>query len=189
MSQRIGIKMRTNNLLVKNKKDFIVILKNHLAETSVGPSVLRKQGPEGMIKVARDYLKRLDLEKFAKCSKEDFQKELNRATKKLRNAFPGNHKNWGAARKVINIFLRNAVYNRNIYRYYRLRKIKHFLEVPLDSYVGKWLMEYNEGLPAWYKLKELKSEDSNKFQDFAKNLARKNKISRVDLDIIFWRKE
>lgn len=181
--------MRTNNLLIKNKKDFIVILKKHLAETSVGPSVLRGQGPKGMIRVARGYLKRLDLAKFARCSKEDFHKELNRATKKLQNKFPGNHKNWGASRKVINIFLRNAVYNRDTYSYFRLKKIKHFLEVPLDSYVGKWLKEYNEGLPAWHKLKELKSEDSNKFQNFAKQLARKNKISRVDLDIIFWRNE
>ena len=70
-------------------------------------------GPAGTVQAARDYLSKMRLDKFYKPTEEELLKELNRATTLLLKHLPGRASNhWGAARKFLNIFLRDAYYNK-----------------------------------------------------------------------------
>jgi hypothetical protein len=57
---------------------------------------------------------------------------------------------WGAARKALNLFLRDVQYSWDLSSYFGLHTIFSFLEVPLDRYVAQGLCGYSEfshGLP------------------------------------------
>ncbi len=65
--------------------------------------------PQGTSGVARRYMGGLLLRPFATVEELAFQEALNRATAELREAMPG--REWGFARKGLNIFLRDCFYN------------------------------------------------------------------------------
>ena len=141
-----------------------------------------------MIAAAQDFLARLDLTRFGTDSEADFRQELNRVTLKLQREFPGKGKNWGAARKVLNIFLHNAFYNHYLRRHYRLAASEKYYEVPLDSAVTKGLRwrAPRGHLPAWRGLKHLTLQENHEFQKFASSVAASLGTSRVHLDAVLW---
>ena len=63
------------------------------------------------------------------------------------------------------------------------------MEVPLDSHVGKQLRGCPAGkdLPDWKRVIGLGSETSTKFQKVATTVARRKGVTRVDLDVYYWR--
>ncbi|MBU1308640.1 MAG: hypothetical protein KKE30_03790, partial [Gammaproteobacteria bacterium] len=104
------------------------------------------------------------------------------------NQFPTNAKSWGAARKALNLFLRDVTYNKDLCEYYDLSRIRKWLEIPLDSHVANALKKEPEGvnLPKWCTIKRLTPEISREFQTVATRVAQRKRIARVDLDIYYW---
>ena len=178
-------------------------VQRRVANTSIGASTLRSQGVDA--KKAKEFLwQELNLNKLKKLPKKDFKDWLDKETKLLMSEFkrkPDDKNNWGAARKVINIFLENAFYNRFLSEEYNLQRLEDILEVPLDGNVAEglrkdwetYLKEHKMGpdlhkLPEWTTIKGLEEEDSDEFQTCAHKVARSqpNYRYRIYLDLKYW---
>lgn len=107
------------------------------------------------------------------------------------DAFVKRIKHWGAARKFLNIFLRNVVYNRYLCDEFGLEQIVPWLEIPLDSHVASGLRAERGGtrLPRWKTVIGLKPEVSRLYQDFAADVAARKGCERVHLDLLYWRRQ
>lgn len=147
-------------------------------------------GPTGTIKKAREFLGNLQLERFHKTTEEEFLKELNQATQELKRFLPKGGRHWGSARKFLNIFLRGCAYNKYLCKHHQLDHIEPWLEIPLDSHVAKGLRNEADktNLPRWTSVIGLNEEVSKRFQEFASEVARREGVNRVDLDIKYWRR-
>ena len=169
-------------------EDLIDLMQRWVATVAVGPSALRKQGAKGVIDAAHSYLANMDLKQFSTSSEEEFRKTLDRETERLREALPRGARNWGAARKALNLFLRDAFYNYDLRTHFILTNAERFYEVALDSYVAGELKKKSSwpALPRWPGLKRLTPEVSEKYQEFARSLAEKDGIARVHLDAKLW---
>ncbi len=166
------------------------LLQRRIASTSIGPSTARGMGPKGTIEAARSYLASLNLSKFTVESEPQFRQVLNRVTRAYVKNLPEGGQHWGPARKFLNIFLRGVVYNRYLCQEYDLYQIEPWLEVPLDSHVANGLRLEKDGddLPRWTTVKWLQPAISSVYQEFANNIASEKGISRVHLDLFYWRR-
>jgi hypothetical protein len=167
--------------------DFIETMQRRTGVTAVGPSALRGQG-KGVLKVTQAYLGTIDLSRIPKSNQEKYTAWLNEHTNALLEKLPIRNRPWGAARKALNLFMRDTLYNRYLNDYYKIDKLNMWLEVPLDSAVVKGLKR-NAGhgqLPQWPGLKNLKPNVSEIFQKYAIEQAKKKNISRVHLDVYLW---
>ncbi|MBK8419789.1 hypothetical protein [Candidatus Villigracilis saccharophilus] len=164
-----------------------------VAETSIGASTLRGH-PEGTIKKVRNYLKTIKLEEFQCETAEDFGKVLDKHTIALSRKIKAlDHRSeyWGSARKALNLFLGSVAYHAVLRKEYRFDRTEKFLEVPLDSQVANKLFSLSgelDDLPKWKTIKGLSSGNSKKFQDFANRYAKRKECTRIQLDVIFWRR-
>jgi hypothetical protein len=176
--------------MVKEER-FINVMQHSVAVFAIGPSSLRNQGAPGIIDAARNFLSVLDLTYFNFESREDFESRLNKTTDCLLKALPEKAQNWGAARKAINLFLKDALYNYYLSREYDLRNIESYLEIPLDSAIARGLRKEGKRgeLPIWPGLKKLTPPISSRFQSFAEDLAGKRGLARVHLDMYLWLQE
>ncbi len=167
----------------------IEYLRRLTAELAIGNSTLRNQGSPGVAKTARGFLAKLDLKSFSVSSQEHFAKALDRATENLVQALPDGARNWGTARKALNIFLRDCLYNQFLCAYFAISQIHPWLEVPLDCYVAKGLRgtSVSNRLPKWTTITGLEHEPSAQYQQVAGKVAEKIGCNRVDLDIYLWR--
>ena len=122
---------------------------------SVG--IVRRMGPAGTLGAGQGFLKDLDLAAISKTLPDRFPHLLDHRTERLRECI-GGEKPWGAARKCLNLFFRDALYSHYLRKHYGLAKFERYLEIPLDSYVGKRLKREPEGadLPAWKNVKGLR---------------------------------
>ena len=141
------------------------LIQQRVANYSIGSSALRNQGALGMVEIARAFLANLNLTQFKNITERQFRIRLEKFTQQLKIQFPIEaRRNWGAARKSMNVFLENAFYNIFLNNEYNLHKLKEFLEVPLDSYVGKGLRRdfrkstFHYKLPVWKGIRQLNSE-------------------------------
>lgn len=169
--------------------EFISQLQKRLAETAIGPSTLRNQGSKGVVQIARDFLRAIDLRDFLRRNSNQYQNVLDKHTEELRRSFPRNAQNWGAARKALNIFLRDSFYNRYLYDEFSLGRLEFWLELPLDKYVGEALLTYDRTLPRWRSIKYLTPRDSSRYQQAASRWAGEKNMARIHLDIWLWRSE
>lgn len=178
---------------------FLRKMKRRLAQIAIGPSALRNQGAEKVVEIARDYVeKSINYSDFFNALKDQkrFNKYLDKHTELLKDKFPAEGKSWGAARKAINLYLRESVYNNFIADHYNLSsdfaKFNHairFLEIPLDRSVSIGIVsDFTGQLPKWTTIKNLTPEVSAAYQIGAKIIAETQKIARVHLDLIYWRK-
>jgi hypothetical protein len=143
---------------------------------------------------ARLFLKELNLDSFRTGNEQQFRSRLNTATKHLKDRLPRKARNWGAARKAINIFLRDALYNHYLRSRYRLDRLEGWLEVPLDRNVAMGLCAEPEGvkLPRWKSIKSLtekREEISLQYQAVANKVARRKRTQRVHLDLYYFRRK
>lgn len=180
-------------------EDFLKQIHRRLAIISVGGSAIRNQGAAGLIDIARGYFENsISLEKFFVSLRDEgsFRRFLNSHTDQLVDQFPKGGKSWGAARKGLNLFFRDLVYNKFIAEKFHLavnfeqfnEEVKH-LEVPLDSFVAKGLYASpNNHLPRWKSIRELTKMVSDQYQSQATEVARGLNIARVHLDLKYWRK-
>jgi hypothetical protein len=170
-----------------NRDDFIETLRRRAGLTAVGPSALRGQG-KGVLHATQEFLMNLDLSRIQKTNARRYRSWLDRRTESLLDSLHLKKGPWGAARKALNLFMRDIFYNRYLNRRYGLTKIGAWLEVPLDSAVAKGLKRHagRGNLPQWPGLKNLTPEVSDQFQGFAREHARKKRLHRVHLDIYLW---
>jgi hypothetical protein len=182
---------------MKNK--LLEVLSNRVAEGAAGPSTLRGRGREGFVEEARTFLKQLRLSQYSgAASPRRFRAILDHDTHKLFLTFQeikrnnlgtpcGENEEWGAARKTLNLFLRDVLYNRYLCQHFQFQAIEDWLEVPLDSYVAKGLRKCAPKLPSWAGLVRLTHEDSDRYQDKAASMASDCGFAPVHLDVLFWR--
>jgi len=168
---------------------FISALRKRVASVAIGASTIRRMGPKGTAVRARRFLAHVNLNRFRVDSKRDFGRELDGITELFLRTLPQEAQRWGLARKLLNIFLRDAAYNRYLSKRFRLRKVERWMEVPLDSHVGTQLCASSDGrhLPRWKTVVGLTPEVSRQFQNVATTVARRKSVTRVDLDVYYWR--
>lgn len=162
-------------------------LRRRTASASIGASTARKMGHKGTIAVARNYLATLELADFDCETELEFQAVLDRAT----DGFVEKIEHWGAARKFINIFLLNVIYNRFLNDKYILAHTCAWLELPLDSHVAGGLREEPEGisLKSWKTVIGLTQPESREYQDVAAKVAKRIGCERIHLDLLYWRRD
>ncbi len=134
----------------------------------------------------RIHLSKLSLADFAVTSPGAFKKRLDQETHRLQAALDGAG-SFGLARKLLNIFLRDALYTTYVAEWFQLEKTEHLLEIPLDGIVAKKLRESDpRNLPRWLGVKHLTPEASAAYQEAAAKCAAKQNLARVDLDTYWW---
>ncbi len=187
----------------KNKSgDYVEMLFKEIYEQSNDTYLLelyREKNRLGMTAIARKHLANLNIQTFSSAvDKESFQNILNTETDNLiKKFFEVSPKNWGASRKVLNIFLRNVYYNTYLNKYYKFDAVKEWLEIPLDRHVGNGMqidldsvgIEPKEPFRQWNTIKDLTQQDSDYYQEIASRIAKKKGVLRVDLDVFYWRSE
>src|ERR1700693_4099694 len=168
---------------------FLKYVQLQIANTTVGPSTVRGMGPRGTVVAARKHLAEINLSRFVGDSQRAFARRLDRGTYGLLKSMPRGAQHWGTARKLLNIFLRSAAYNKFLCETYDLGSVEPWLEVPLDSHVAKALRGEPGGsaLPRWKTVIGLDREVSQQYQDFAATVARRKRVDRVHLDLLYWR--
>ena len=171
-------------------KKLLNFLVHRTASAAIGASTVRKQGAPGVVDAARRSLAGLKLTRYARGGVRQFQTMLDNNTETLKRAFPMGARNWGTARKCLNIFLRDVLYNRYLSEHFEFEQFESHLEIPLDRDVGSALREQPEGfeLPRWRTIKFLTQSDSRQFQLAARQVARRLGTHPVHLDLIYWRR-
>lgn len=151
-----------------------------------------------MIKILRDYFEyEIDLSQFISALKDKiiYENFLNDHTQEILRRFADRSQSWGAARKGLNLFLREVVYNKFMAEKFLLPidfiEFNDFIksmEVPLDRDVANGLIYDSRGvLPKWTSIKDINEERSILFQNTAYEIAKNKNIARVNLDLIYWR--
>lgn len=165
-------------------------MQGRTAELAIGASTLRNQGAKGVVKKARELLKRVDLKRYSCKSHARFRAQLDRDTLWVRRNLPRGARHWGTARKALNIFLRDARYNSYLTKHFRLSHVEPWLELPLDSYTARGLRKEQEGvgLPRWKGVKYLNDKDNRCYQEVAAQVAKRRRTEPIHLDIIYWRR-
>jgi hypothetical protein len=180
------------------QNEFIDNIHKRLSIISVGASALRNQGAPGIVKTARDYFyKSIILDDFFKVLQDPlmFRDYLDNHTNNLLMEFEPAGRNWGAARKGLNLFFRELTYNKFISDHYKLpidvegfNDTIKYLEVPLDNDVAKGIIRNAKlDLPKWVSIKSLTKEKSDQYQFAALAIAEDEMIARVHLDLKYWR--
>jgi hypothetical protein len=167
--------------------EFIQTMQHKVAVSAVGPSALRGQG-KGVLSAAQTFLAKVSLVKIKNFESRRFNHWLDRQTEDLLDILPLKNRPWGTARKAINLFLRDALYNRYLCHHFQINRIESILEVPLDGVIARSLKRLGQRgqLPRWPGLKGLTKPVSNQFQSFASEIARGKKIKRIHLDMYLW---
>ncbi|HEX2847354.1 MAG TPA: hypothetical protein VHN59_12455 [Chitinophagaceae bacterium] len=183
--------------------DFEQLLHRRIAQISVGASAIRnqgKKGDKGLIKTCRNYFENeIELSVFFKKlhDRDEYKELLDKHTQAIVSLFPETARSWGAARKGLNLFFRDVVYNKYLADKFNLssdfisnNKMLENLEIPLDKDVAKKLRErFKQALPKWEGIKHLTEKVSAAYQLKAAELASEKNIARVHLDLEFWREQ
>ena len=177
-----------------NTAHWLEAVRMHLAVVSVGASTLRMQSNEGGVGRAREFLKKsVSLEGLADLGSVGFGKLLDGKTVSLAKQLPrrGDQRpNWGAARKVMNIFLRSCAMNRDLFRAYRLSRVEPFLEVPLDRQIVAGIdRDGGQSFSREFTIRDLDRRTSQKIQDAAMDVAKGKGLFRYQLDVLYWNTE
>jgi hypothetical protein len=169
-------------------KSFHDQMQRYVARLSVGASTVRGQRAPGLVTRCREELAAVDLRRFAVGNEATFKRRLNAETLRIQARLPQRCRHWGLARKVLNIFLRFALYNVHLRERFGLHKAEAFLEIPLDKFTAKGLQRRSpaRSLPRWPGVKHLTAGASERFQTRASEIAAKDGIDRVHLDIVLW---
>ena len=165
-------------------------MQRRTAEVAIGASAIRNTGASGVVGAARRALSEIDLSRFgAAPDREGFSRELDRVTKRVQAKLPTPADRWGSARKAVNLFLRDVLYNTYLAAEYGFSRLEPWLELPLDSYTASALRNRDGGadLPRWPGVGRIEADVYSKYQAAAEAIADECGISRVHLDIYWWR--
>ena len=166
---------------------FLQLIQTYVARVAIGPSTVRGQGA-GVAGAGRVFCSNLELTDFAVKSEGAFNRCLETATLDLQAAMPHGTRSWGMARKMLNIFLCDSLYNRQLAEAYGLKAVERFLEVPLDSVTSSYLRKRGRRgeLPPWLGVKHLEPRVSKLYQAKARQVAETQGFARVHLDAYWW---
>jgi hypothetical protein len=167
-------------------KAFLEAVQCRTARAAISASASRGRGGEGVVKAARAVTSRLDLDRFATRDRATFARVLDAATKELLGALPRRARAWGLARKLLNIFLRDSLYDGYLNRAHGLQQAERFFEIPLDSITATHLYSLAPELPRWLGVKHLDEGTSAAYQATALLAARERGVARVHLDVFWW---
>jgi hypothetical protein len=169
-------------------QEFLNNIQNFIAN-NFSISTIRKMAGAGALKRIQRFMKEdIDLGDLSKSNPSQYGNTLNVLTTKLLIALPEpDRAKWGLARKCLNLFFRDALYNFYLREAYDLGKFEAELEIPLDSHVGKELRQRDRALPGWKSVIGLTPDQSAKFQESALRIARRESTHRVHLDVVYWR--
>jgi hypothetical protein len=178
---------------METPREYEQAMQRKLANMSATSSSMRKQAPAGTIALTIGYLSALDLEPLrAMRAGAEFNPWLNARTDELVTTVLKNG-NFGGARKVLNIFLKELHHNGPLTDFLPAAVRPH-LEVPLDRHVADGLkqdwraMAIKTGtLPRWDTIKSLTPTIHEDFQLAAQQVAAAAGICRADLDLKYWR--
>jgi hypothetical protein len=186
------------------KDKSLMQITNFIAETSIGSSTIRNMGPAGNIQLVRNFLKVISIQDFliAAHFEPTYKKWLNKQTSKLIKETNFRGDGFGPARKCINIYLRNIIYNSLVCAHFGLipysrefNNVLSHLEIPIDSFSAKGIMKDAKKvhncppLPgSWKTIMILSSEQNEHFQIAAKIIADSKQTARVNLDFLYFRK-
>lgn len=171
------------------KTQLTSMMQKRLGRTAVGPSTARGMGPKGTIAAARGFLQELDLRRFNVKTAAGYRRRLDEVTLELQARLPRTAQHWGAARKFLNIFLRNCSYNRFMSEAYDLARLEAWMEVPLDSHVAKGIkrdLHADDTVPRWGTVIRLSPSESDLWQAAARKIAVQEGIASVHLDVRYW---
>ena len=180
------------------EQQFYLLLHRRLSQIAIGASAIRNQGSGGLIKILRQYFEtEVDLERFIKSLVDETQYKdfLNGHTSIILTLFPQTAQSWGAARKGLNLFLREIIYSKFFSHRFLLpdnfddfNLFVKFMEVPLDKEVANGLIGDSNGqLPKWINIKHLTPTLSEIYQSQALIVATQENVARVNLDLKYWR--
>jgi len=169
--------------------DLIPRLQRHVALIAANGSSLRNQGAAGVVDGARKHLASLAVLRLPRFDIHEFTRHLGEETDAMVRGFPEGGQSWGAARKVLNPFLRDCLYNVSLRDAFGLGAVEYFFEVPLDSHVAAGLIDSDHGddLPPWPGVKRVDRATNALYQDIAMLVADDRDTDRVHLDLWFWR--
>ena len=160
----------------------------YIARSSVTASAARGQGASGVVESAREFLGTLSLRGFGTRDERAFQRAIDRQTVRLVQALPARGRSWGLARKLLNIFLRNALYTSYLRDTYGLGAAERWFEVPLDGVIARRVRIEMPGsaLPRWRGVRHVTPELSREYQEVCRQLAKQRGCAPVHLDAVFW---
>lgn len=169
-------------------EEYIIKLKFRLIRISVSASSTRNQIGAGKINNIRCAINNLlSLNRLNALTDDplEFRKMLNYVTNIL---VAKTQIKWGTSRKLINICLREIVYNTYLREYLKLKEKDLFkLEVPIDSHTYKYLVDQNNFSKfRWNGIINVSKKDHLAFQKSYFDLALRNKIAAIHLDIDAW---
>jgi len=150
---------------------FISDVQRFTAVSAVGVSALRRQGSGALGKMHHTLGSMNLAETNGVHAADDFAAWLEIKTDQLASAAGIK---WGAARKALNLFLRDCLYNKHLSSaYHHLAHLEPWMEMPLDSVIaGQLKRDAGRGrLPVWQGLKHLTKPDSLRFQNHASTMA------------------
>jgi len=168
------------NSQTQRTADLLAQIKYFVVADAIGVTSLRGQ-PKKTRETVHKFLKGIDLSRIpgrGPAFMDWLDGQTDRLQRKLLPLYPPKSNPWGVARKALNLFLRACLYNHYLRSKYHLEKNETLLEIPLDSVVGRSLVDEAQEaggrpLPPWPGLKYLTPETSNTYQEYAAGLADK----------------
>lgn len=170
--------------------EFLRAVQARTARVAVGASAVRGVGNAGTATAARSFLAEMDLWQFSH-GPTSFAVALDGETEKLQARLPRAARRWGLARKLLNIFLRDCLYNSYLAPEFRLVLSEMAFELPLDSITGERLDRLCgwTGRDGWPGVKYLTPGQNMRYQAAAAGIAAELAIARVHLDTFWWAAE
>lgn len=179
-----------DDIAAKTRQKFI-------AKRALPSSAMRSQG-EGTLGEVREYCQDLDLGTFEVTSERLFLVELDQATEDLSGRLCP--KNWGAARKALNLFLRDVMYDACLPVHHKLEgSLLCWLELPLDSRSVRFIKSEGKAIAKQdgtcklplapkgkFTIRDLVKPQSNQLQKYASVVASHKGYKRVELDEEAW---
>ncbi|MEX0929186.1 MAG: hypothetical protein WD266_04195 [Balneolales bacterium] len=170
------------------REKFLSTLQQKTAYEAITPSLLGFQYEITEMHDLWNFAVNLDLTRFSTKAGEEFHRTLNETTDALTNTLSAENRTWGTARTALNLFLKEAHYNRYLSEVYHLYLSEHFFETPVNDTAAAALRSQKSGptLPEWTGLHMFDKDKSDAYQAFATDLAEEMRVSRVHLGLFLW---
>jgi putative transcriptional regulator len=190
--------------IARYERENVNRIQKRVADISITTSVVWGIGFKGALAVSRKFVAELDLSELGQARDEhafiamldkktgELQLRLQEQRGRQASARSTDAKLWGSARKVLNVFLCEAYFNRVLEPFYGLRKLANWFEIPLDkqtvSAVRRKAEQFGlQGPPPFPGIKWLDRETSLKYQALAREIATEMLLpARIYFEVVTW---
>lgn len=170
------------------REKFLSTLQQKAAHVAITPSELGFQYELTEMHDIWNYTAALDLSRFSTKKPDPFKQALNESTRELAELLSAERRSWGLARTALNLFLKEAHYNRYLSEVNDLFLSEHFFETPINDVSAEALRKQKSAskLSEWNGLHFFDQEKSDEYQAYAADLAKEMGVSRVHLGLFLW---